>query len=120
MLRYIAHPISFEFGEALRMVGSPNNKKEIPKPNAKDWIASKTIKKNSCPAVGWAPPPAMGHKIGPKAIAAIPTTTVTSVTFTQGFKRCSFVRVVTTTKMLSGYIGWHIPQMTHLFLAHMG
>ncbi len=44
MLRYIAHTISFEFGEALRMVGSPNSKKETPKPNAKDWIASKSIK----------------------------------------------------------------------------
>jgi hypothetical protein len=120
MLRYIAHAISFEFGEALRMVGSPNNKKETPKPNAKDWIASKRIKKTSCPAVGWGPPSAIGHKIGPKAIAAIARTTVTGVTFTQGFKRCSFVRVVTTTKMLTDYTGWHIPNLNELFLAHIG
>jgi hypothetical protein len=52
MDRYIAHAISFEFGETLRTVGSPNNRKEIPKPNAKDWIASKSMKKNSYPAVG--------------------------------------------------------------------
>jgi hypothetical protein len=36
MLRYIAHPSSLEFDETLRMVGNPNSKKEIPKPNAKD------------------------------------------------------------------------------------
>jgi hypothetical protein len=52
MLRYMAHAISLEFGETLRMVGSPNNRKETPKPNANDWIASKIIKKTSCPAVG--------------------------------------------------------------------
>jgi hypothetical protein len=85
MLRYIAHAISLEFGEAPRTAENPNTKKATPKPNAKDWIASKTIKKTSCPAVGWAPPSAMGHKIGPKAIAATPTTTVTNVTLTQVF-----------------------------------
>jgi hypothetical protein len=36
MLRYIAHAIRLEFGEALRTVGSPNSKKEIPKPKVKD------------------------------------------------------------------------------------
>src|SRR5215207_208864 len=89
MLGYIAHPSSLEFGEALRTVLNPNSKKETPRPNAKDWIASKTIKKTSCPAVGWAPPSAMGHKIGPNAIAATPRTAVTKVTLTQGFKASS-------------------------------
>jgi hypothetical protein len=45
----------------------------------------------------------MGHKIGPNAIAAIPTTTVTNVTFTQGFKACSFVEIVAGTGMVAGY-----------------
>jgi hypothetical protein len=87
MERYKAHAIRLEFGKTLRTAGNPNNRKEIPKPNANDWIASKSIKKNSCPPVGWGPPSSIGHKMGPKAIAAIPTTTVTSVTFTQVFTR---------------------------------
>jgi len=36
MLRYIAHAIILEFGEALRTAEEPNSKKETPKPNAND------------------------------------------------------------------------------------
>jgi hypothetical protein len=56
----------------------------------------------------------MGHKMGPKAIAAIPTTTVTTVTLTQGFKACSFVEIVAGIGMVAGFADRRIPQMSDL------
>src|ERR671917_303515 len=85
MERYIAHALTLESGETLRITGKPNRRKDTPRPKSRASPTAKKMKNGSCPAVGSTPTSAGGKSTGPTKKAGIPTAAVTSATFVRVF-----------------------------------